>query len=301
MGKTGIRASAIIIKKDKILLIHRKKEDKEYWVFPGGGVEEGENPKETVKREVEEETSLKVKSVEFAFEDIHPWDKKSHPFYFVEVEDGKPVLGGEEAQKHSKDNWYHPEWVNLSDIPKANLVPESAKKRLVETWESQSKILYDSQEYNLTWIRANSLEGYSPIKQVSGICFDNNGQILIARSNPKSRWQLPGGHPEKDETVTQTLKRELLEEVDTKVKNIKILGVQKVEVPGQPGKTHYQVRCVCEIEKLLPQTVDPDNNNEWERKLVPAKKVTNYIKWSKLGRTIFSDALKLYQNISTEK
>ncbi len=33
-----IRAVGILIKKNKVLLIHRKNE-KEYWVFPGGGVE----------------------------------------------------------------------------------------------------------------------------------------------------------------------------------------------------------------------------------------------------------------------
>jgi 8-oxo-dGTP diphosphatase len=55
-----MRAAALIIKEDKILLMHRKKEGREYWVFPGGSVEEGETPEEAVIREIMEELSLKA-------------------------------------------------------------------------------------------------------------------------------------------------------------------------------------------------------------------------------------------------
>ena len=48
MTRTAVRASAIVIRDNKILLIHRKKEGREYWVFPGGGIEEGEKGEETI-------------------------------------------------------------------------------------------------------------------------------------------------------------------------------------------------------------------------------------------------------------
>lgn len=60
MARTGIRASAIIIRDNKILLVHRKKDGREYWVFPGGGIEDYEKPEETVKREVFEGTNLRI-------------------------------------------------------------------------------------------------------------------------------------------------------------------------------------------------------------------------------------------------
>ena len=116
---------------------------------------------------------------------------------------------------------------------------------------TQEDIIYKGQTYHLTWIKTDSLDNYSPITQVYGVCFDNEGNILIARSSESAQWQIPGGTPEENETIEQTLKRELLEEVDIEVKDIKVLGVQKVEVPNEPDKTHHQVRCICTIKKLL--------------------------------------------------
>ena len=59
-----VSAKALITdKQERFLLI---KEDSKYWDgwdIPGGGIDFGENPKESVKREVEEEMGLTVLSV----------------------------------------------------------------------------------------------------------------------------------------------------------------------------------------------------------------------------------------------
>lgn len=47
-----IRAVAIIVNDAKVLLIHRISHGKEYHVFPGGGVENGETVERAVLREV---------------------------------------------------------------------------------------------------------------------------------------------------------------------------------------------------------------------------------------------------------
>ncbi|MEI8328023.1 MAG: NUDIX domain-containing protein [Candidatus Taylorbacteria bacterium] len=60
--RTKTRATAIVIRDGHALLIHRKNE-KEYFVFPGGGVEKGETPERAVIREVMEETSIEVRLV----------------------------------------------------------------------------------------------------------------------------------------------------------------------------------------------------------------------------------------------
>lgn len=52
MTPPRIRSSAIIIRDSKILLIHRKRPGREYWVFPGGGIEGNESSIEAVRREV---------------------------------------------------------------------------------------------------------------------------------------------------------------------------------------------------------------------------------------------------------
>ena len=60
-----IRAGGVCILDNKILLIHRINLERpvgeqEYYVIPGGGVEEGESLQDAAVREVDEETSVKV-------------------------------------------------------------------------------------------------------------------------------------------------------------------------------------------------------------------------------------------------
>jgi len=93
--------------------------------------------------------------------------------------------------------------------------------------------------------------------------------------------------------------RELKEEASVKVKNIKLLGVQKIEYSNNPnreeGDEFYQVRMICELDKLLKQAPDPANGNIWQRKFVPLSKITDYIKWGKIGESMFSDAIEMYR------
>jgi len=133
--ETRIRASAIIINGEKILLIHRRKEGREYWVFPGGGIEKGESPEETIIREVKEETGLETKEVKFAFWHLEGGAK--HPFFFVKVNYQKPKLGGPEIKRSSPDNWYSPEWIKKEKIKNINLVPEEAKEKLQNIIENE--------------------------------------------------------------------------------------------------------------------------------------------------------------------
>ena len=57
-----IRYQGAIVRNDQILLIRHRQHDtgKSYWLFPGGGIEEGETEAECVEREMWEETNLRV-------------------------------------------------------------------------------------------------------------------------------------------------------------------------------------------------------------------------------------------------
>jgi 8-oxo-dGTP diphosphatase len=56
------RYQGAIIQDDAILLIRHQHhaDERTYWVFPGGGIEDGETPEACVTREMEEETNLVV-------------------------------------------------------------------------------------------------------------------------------------------------------------------------------------------------------------------------------------------------
>ncbi len=70
------RVSAVIIENEKVLLIRRIKPGKEYFVLPGGSVEEGENEFDALKRELLEETGLQISEGRFISEVEDEYDER---------------------------------------------------------------------------------------------------------------------------------------------------------------------------------------------------------------------------------
>ena len=123
--RTNSRVSALVIKDNKILLIHRFKYGDEYWVIPGGGVEDKESLEESLKREVREETSLDLISFELLGSNEH--EGHIHYFYKCELTLGEPKIGGPELEDSSKDNIYLLEWISIEDVNRLNIYPSSVK------------------------------------------------------------------------------------------------------------------------------------------------------------------------------
>lgn len=138
MTRTGIRAAGIILREGKIILIHRRKKGKEYWVFPGGGVEESETMEEAVIREIAEELSLKASNPRVAF--MYEIDGREHPMFIVDVEEGDPIAGTEIAERVSDDDWYQIEWVEIDKLKELeNLYPENAAEEIVKLYSEKVK------------------------------------------------------------------------------------------------------------------------------------------------------------------
>lgn len=125
------RVSAVIVNDDNILLIKRVKPDKEYYTFPGGSVEEGENEKHAMWREIKEELSVNAVVKQLLFEIENQGRKEL--YFLIGERVGVPKVGGPEKERMTEDNQYHIEWVPLIKIGKMNnLYPREAVKKLLE-------------------------------------------------------------------------------------------------------------------------------------------------------------------------
>jgi 8-oxo-dGTP pyrophosphatase MutT (NUDIX family) len=124
------RAAAIIIRNGKVLLFHRQKPGKDYYILPGGGVELEESFEEACIREVKEETGLDVLALHLASRYITL--EKEENYYVTQVTPGEPVLGGAEAQRQSPEDSYTFLWVDAAQLESINLLPGVARRICLE-------------------------------------------------------------------------------------------------------------------------------------------------------------------------
>lgn len=78
-----VRVGAVLIEGDKILLVQHRKDGREYWLLPGGGVEAGETLHAALRRELSEETGFDIApgALRFTCESISP-DGSRHIVHF---------------------------------------------------------------------------------------------------------------------------------------------------------------------------------------------------------------------------
>jgi ADP-ribose pyrophosphatase YjhB (NUDIX family) len=130
--RTNKRVGGIVFHDNKVLLIHRHKTNKkDYWVIPGGGVEDEETLEEALKREMLEETSTHVVDSQFvsSFKD----GKRDHYFYTCTLDTYQVALGGPELEDNTPDNSYTLEWLPISEAIKLNLYPRTTRQ-VIQTY-----------------------------------------------------------------------------------------------------------------------------------------------------------------------
>jgi 8-oxo-dGTP diphosphatase len=128
-----IRATAIVVRENKLLMIHRLKNGEEYFVLPGGTVEEGETAETAALRELKEETSLDgvLKKKVSSFNDDN---EVSHELFSIECNDGEIHLAADsiEAQIMNDNDKYEPVWVSFSQIKDLKIYPGKTKEVLLK-------------------------------------------------------------------------------------------------------------------------------------------------------------------------
>jgi 8-oxo-dGTP diphosphatase len=126
------RAAAIVIKEGKILLMHRQKPGRDYFVIPGGGIEKDETPEIAVLREIKEETNLDAEIDYLLFDFESDVFKRHESFFVMKNIKGEVKIGEPELSWENENNKYDLQWIELEKISETNLLPLEAKQKIIE-------------------------------------------------------------------------------------------------------------------------------------------------------------------------
>ena len=116
-----ISSRAVIIENNKVLVMFRRKikdgVTKEYYVIPGGGIDEGETLEQNVLRELKEEMNIdiNIKGYLGVIQD----EATTQHYFHCEITNGVPCLGGEELERMTQDNYYEPMFVDVEELEKS--------------------------------------------------------------------------------------------------------------------------------------------------------------------------------------
>lgn len=135
-----MRAGILLYNEEKnaIITIQRIKKDRNYWVIPGGTVEQGESTRDAACREIFEELKIKVDKEKLApFCSIQNRGNKEVYFFYTLKGHPSLTIHGEEKERTSSDNRYDPQWIELNHLMQINLVPKNLKQQLIYYFEKK--------------------------------------------------------------------------------------------------------------------------------------------------------------------
>ncbi|WP_340613857.1 NUDIX domain-containing protein [Xenorhabdus thailandensis] len=146
-----ISAKAIIIRKDKILLVRYKSDSDEWYTLPGGGQRFGETLTQTLIRECLEETTYKIKPARLVFvreyigsnHEFAEFDKDVHQvklMFLASITDKNPDIRN---LSHNADrDQIGAQWISLGDVINLPIFPLALRPFIVENSFSRGSPIY---------------------------------------------------------------------------------------------------------------------------------------------------------------
>ena len=140
--KLDIRA--VVLDEDGKILLVREREDG-LWTLPGGWVDVGESPSESVQREVKEESGYEVHAVRL----LALWDRDKHPhppmpfhvyklYFLCELSGGSPLAASTETEGvgfFSKDA--------LPELSLGRIIPQQIESLIDLATDSEGSAVFD--------------------------------------------------------------------------------------------------------------------------------------------------------------
>ena len=131
---------AIIFKEGKMVAMYRERDGRQYYTFPGGGIEENETEEECVKREVFEEFGLTIEPLKMVY--IYENERSLEYFFTCKWLAGNIGDGaGEEYQADRNRGVYMQTEIEIANIPNLPLMPPEVVKALVEDYKKNGEKL----------------------------------------------------------------------------------------------------------------------------------------------------------------
>ena len=144
------RAGIVLIEDNKVALIERHRAGLDYFVFPGGGVDEGESPEQGAIREAMEELGVQV-AIKQKVAEIHFGHTSTHIYFLVERVSGEFGTGtGEEFTdanpEDPQEGIYVPIWMPFEELAQHHNIYPSDLTNLViksvrEGWSQEPVVL----------------------------------------------------------------------------------------------------------------------------------------------------------------
>jgi 8-oxo-dGTP diphosphatase len=147
-----IRAGIVLIEDNRVALIERHRAGLHYFVFPGGGVNEGESPEQAALRETLEELGIEV-AIKQKVAEIQFGRKSRQVYFLVEQTRGEFGTGIGEEYTDSDPNdpeegIYIPIWIPINERLLHEKVYPATVARLVvkavqEGWAQDAVIAFE--------------------------------------------------------------------------------------------------------------------------------------------------------------
>jgi len=142
------RSGAIILDAGRVALIERRREGELYYLFPGGGVEEGETAVEAMVREVREELGLEVEAGRLVAQVLYRG--KTQLFFLADVRGGRFGAGdGPEMNSltTSERGSYVPVWLEVQELRHSPVYPGAVVDMVVAAadrgWPLEALVVED--------------------------------------------------------------------------------------------------------------------------------------------------------------
>lgn len=134
------------------------------------------------------------------------------------------------------------------------------------------------------------LEGLE-VRQCYSTAFCGDKMVLV-HNGKKDHWGLVGGTVEPGEILEETLVREIQEESNMKVLEMRPIGYQKVINLKGGEEDYYQTRWFAVVEPYGPFESDPDGTID-KIALVDPQEYKDFFDWGETGDAIVGKGVRL--------